>query len=145
GAQVRAEAQPTPATGAGGLPSRDELTKAWGDVILRSLSGRSKARFGAGRFTAVEGGAAVFSLPNEHYLGRCEEVRDEVEAALSAHFGVPVPLRLDVERDEAATGEALPDEDEVIDLGELREGAPAVASPVDRLRQAFPGAEEVPQ
>ena len=142
-APVATEAQPT--TGEV-LPSRDELTKAWGDVILRSLSGRSKARFGAGRFTAVEGGAAVFSLPNEHYLARCVEVRDDVEAALSAHFGVRVPLRLAVEREEVAAVEPPPDGDEgVIDLGEVRHGAPAVASPVDRLRQAFPGAEEVPQ
>jgi len=121
------------------------LTKAWGDAVLRSLSGRSKARFGAGRFTAVEDGAAVFSLPNEHYLGRCEEVKADVEAALAAHFGLRVPLRLTVER-ETGPADPLPaGDDELVDLADVREAAPAVASPVDRLRQAFPGAEEVPQ
>jgi DNA polymerase III gamma/tau subunit len=140
-----AEPAPAPAAGAE-TPSRDELTKAWGDTVLRSLSGRAKARFGAGRFTGVEGGAAVFALPNAHYLSRCEEVRAEVEAALAAHFGRRVALRLAVEHSAAATDEPAPGGDEdVIDLGDVREGAAAVASPVDRLRQAFPGAEEVPQ
>ena len=129
-----------------GLPSRDELTKAWGDTVLRSLSGRAKARFGAGRFTAVEGGAAVFSLPNTHYLSRCEEVRDEVEAALSSHFGVKVGLRLAIYAGASAdVGPEPAADEEIIDLDDVREVAPAVASPVDRLRQAFPGAEEVPQ
>ncbi len=125
------------------MPSRDELTKAWGDRILASLPGRSKARFGAGRFIAVDGGTAVFAVPNEHYLARCEEVRGEVEAALSAHFGVPVPLRLAVEGPESLVAEVPPDP-EPYDLEAGAEAPAAVASsPVERLRQAFPGAEEV--
>jgi DNA polymerase-3 subunit gamma/tau len=144
GASASASAQPEASAGDAAIPSRDELTKAWGDAVLRSLSGRSKARFGAGRFTAVERGMAVFALPTEHYLGRCEEVRADVEAALAAHFGVRVPLRLTVERGPAVSA-GLPSggDDELIDLEDVGEAAPAVASPVDRLRQAFPGAEEV--
>ena len=127
------------------LPSRDELTKAWGDRILASLSGRSKARFGAGRFSAVADGQAVFALPNEHYLGRCAEVKTEVEAALAEHFGVKVPLRLVVDHAAPATGASPPvedrgGEDALEDWGATE---PAVTSPEDRLLQAFPGAEEV--
>ncbi len=141
------------------LPTRDALTKAWGDSLLTALSGRAKARFGAGRFRAVEAGAAVFALPNSHYLSRCEEVRPEVEAALAAHFGVPVPLRLVMEPPDASpSSPAAPkgggggppdDSSDLADLRDFRdqrssdEPPPAVTSPEERVRRAFPGAEEV--
>ncbi|MGH9179216.1 MAG: hypothetical protein ACRD0N_11780, partial [Acidimicrobiales bacterium] len=136
------------------LPTRDALTKAWGDVVLGTLSGRAKARFGAGRFLAVEDGAAVFGLPNEHYLGRCQEVRSEVEAALAEHFGTRVPLRLVVEPPGSGPGAGVPaggpvpPEDDPADFevaGEVTdsEGPAAVTSPEERLKRAFPGAEEV--
>lgn len=124
--------------------------------MLSSLSGRAKARFGAGRFLAVEDTAAVFALPNDHYLGRCEEVRPEVEAALAAHLGTPVPLRLVVERPDGGPGQgAVPGDDRsgplddaegLEEYGEMdrsQDSLPAVASPEERLKQAFPGAEEV--
>ena len=120
--------------------------------MLTSLTGRAKARFGAGRFLAVEDGVAVFALPNQHYLGRCQEVRPEVEAALAAHFGTPVPLRLVVESplpgsDVGGDGEPPPSDDEVyadaVDTGGPRRDAPAITSPEEQLKRAFPGAEEV--
>ena len=146
-------AQAAPAApGGGAMPSRDALTKAWGDVVLGSLSGRAKARFGAGRFLAVEGGAAVFALPNQHYLSRCEEVRPEVEAALASHFATAVPLRLVVEQPGAVPGPEAgspppPDDDEAVhdfasDEGP-RHAPPAITSPEEQLKRAFPGAEEV--
>jgi DNA polymerase-3 subunit gamma/tau len=140
---------------AAALPSRDALTKAWGDDVLGSLSGRAKARFGAGRFLAVEDGRAVFGLPNEHYLGRCQEVRAEVETALAQHFGIAVPLRLVVEPPgwgpavgPPGGGPTPPPEDDPADFelgGEVSDSdAPAaVTSPEERLKRAFPGAEEV--
>ena len=134
------------------MPSRDALTKAWGDVVLGSLSGRAKARFGAGRFLAVEGGTAVFALPNQHYLSRCEEVRPEVEGALASHFATAVPLRLVVEQPGAVPGPEAgspppPDDDEAVhdfasDEGP-RHAPPAITSPEEQLKRAFPGAEEV--
>jgi DNA polymerase-3 subunit gamma/tau len=87
------------AAGASSLPSREELTRAWGDGLLQSLPPRPRARFRVGRFLAVEGDTAVFALPNATHLGYCEEVRREVEAHLAAHFGRPVPLRLVVDDD----------------------------------------------
>ena len=134
------------------MPSRDALTKAWGDAVLGSLSGRAKARFGAGRFLAVEDGVAVFALPNQHYLGRCEEVRAEVEAALAAHLAAAVPLRLVVEgpgaADTADVGTVGPPPDDEsfddVDDGRGSHGdAPAITSPEEQLKRAFPGAEEV--
>jgi len=140
------------------LPTRDALTKAWGDSLLSSLSGKAKARFGAGRFSAVEPGAAVFALPNTHYLGRCEEVRPEVETALASFFGVAVPLRLVVEAADADAGALSPaapadgdqgDPDDAGDLQDFRDQGtsdrppPAITSPEERVKRAFPGAEEV--
>ena len=43
------------AAGGSGLPSRDELTLAWGDSILSSLPPRAKAFYAAGRFLEVVG------------------------------------------------------------------------------------------
>ena len=129
------------------LPSRDELTKAWGDGLLQTLPGRARTRFSGGRFSGIEGGRAVFALPNGIHRDRCEEVRGEVEAALAAHFGVPVPLRLVVESAPASTGPGEAGgqpEDDDIDIHDLRDAGPAaITSPEDRLKQAFPGAEEV--
>ena len=82
-----------------GVPSREELVQAWGDVVLAALPSRARARFRVGRFVAVEDGAAVFALPNDTHRSYCDEVRPDVEAALGAHFGRPVPLRLVVDAD----------------------------------------------
>jgi DNA polymerase-3 subunit gamma/tau len=130
----------------GDLPSRDELTLAWGDTVLGSLTGPARARFAAGRFVGVEGGAALFALPNEVHRDRCESVRGDVERALGLHFGRPVPLRLVV--DGSATVPAsegaskVADVEEIVDLDELAD-APAepVRTPLDRVTEAFPGAE----
>jgi DNA polymerase-3 subunit gamma/tau len=82
------------------LPSRDELVQVWGDGLLAALPNRARARFRVGRFLAVDGGSAVFALPNETHRSYCEEVRLDVEAALGARFGTAVPIRLVVD-DEA--------------------------------------------
>jgi DNA polymerase-3 subunit gamma/tau len=73
------------------------LVQAWGDHIIGRLRPKAKALFQAGRFVGVEGDSAVFGLPNETHRTRCEEVRGEIEAALSDHFGRPVDLVLVVD------------------------------------------------
>jgi hypothetical protein len=101
-----------------------------------------KARYAAGRFVAVDAGAARFALPTEPHRQQCERLRAEVEAAIAARFGVAVPLRLVVEREGERSGEPPVSEPDDIDLDGLQD-APEVTSPEDRLRQAFPGAQEV--
>ncbi|MCC5952112.1 MAG: DNA polymerase III subunit gamma/tau [Acidimicrobiia bacterium] len=103
GAQPAVATPPGDASGQDGLPDRAELTVAWGDTILGSLPQKAKARFGAGRFVDVVDGRAVYGLPNDVHRKRCEELRGEVEAALAAHFGRPVPLRLVVDGDPEQT------------------------------------------
>ncbi len=121
---------------AAALPERDQLVQAWGDHVLRGLPARAKALYSAGRYVSVEDGAAVFSLPNASHCERCEEVRPVVEEALSAHFGVRIPLRLVV----AAPISDLADGDD-FDPTDAGDQVETVAE--TRLLEAFPGAEEV--
>ena len=148
-----APAEAAPAASAG-LPSRDELTLAWGDTVLDALPGAARALFRMGRFVDNPGGSAArFALPNKPHRDHCEKKRGEVEAALARHFGRPVPLELVTEADVGgappdapAAGSpgapAEPEVDEVEDIGDVRdlEDAPDAASGVERLTEAFPGA-----
>ncbi|HET6793129.1 MAG TPA: hypothetical protein VFH45_01730, partial [Acidimicrobiales bacterium] len=130
--------------GVGAPPSRDELVKAWGDTLLASLKGRARSLYRAGHFVTIdETGTAVFAVPNEPHRQFAEDCRREVEQAISAHFGVRVPLRLVVEADPVQADGGAEAEDEMIDITELAEAAPGPATPEDRLREAFPGATEV--
>lgn len=116
---------------------------------------------------ASEEGVAVFALPNETHRSYCEEVRLEVETALAAHFGTAVPLRLVVDEDPVngpprsepnPRGVALATDDppaaaadtsreaDYLDPAVLEaETDPAGAgpSPEERIKLAFPGAQEV--
>jgi DNA polymerase III subunit gamma/tau len=140
--------------GSSELPTRDELTKAWGDTVLPSLPARMKAYLALGRFLAVDASAAVYALPDQGLLARSETVRKDFEAALTAHFGRPVPLRLvldDASAPPKGAGAEVPppieemeeeDPDSYV-LADLEDVGAAVVSPEQRLLDAFPGAEEV--
>jgi hypothetical protein len=143
-----------PATGGTDLPTRDELTKAWGDEILARLRGRTRALYAAGRFTAVEDGHAVFALPDPNHRDQCAATQADVEAALASHFGRPVPLKLITDTGGTAPapqagGRPRHDEpeDDVTDFADIADlptaPPPNLASPTDRIKSAFPGAEEV--
>lgn len=131
-----------------GLPTRDELTMAWGDGVLRGLSAKAKAYLGSGRFVSVDADGAVYAVPNQQWLARSMDVRAEAEAALAARYGRPVPIRLVVESAlapsaplaEADNPQEVLDRDE---LDHLQDADSAVISPEQRLMDAFPGAEEV--
>ncbi len=155
-----AEPEPAPPASSGDLPDRDALVLAWGDALLDRLSKKARARFAIGRFTGVVDGAAILALPNEPHLKRCTELVGEVEAALAAHFGVAVPVRLVVDEgavrpdptskaskaskaDAAVPADAPAVEDEEVDTDELVDADAAVGSAVERLAEAFPGASVV--
>ncbi len=150
--------------GSGGLPSLGAITAAWADEVLGQVARGTKARFLAGRFVSVDT-VATLALPNEPHRDRCESVKSEVEAALAHHFGVPVPLQLVVD---ATPGEPtsvadridritpagsssvnsgqspaeLPDEEEeeIFNVDQL-DDADVAATGLERLLEAFPGAE----
>ena len=113
------------------FPTRDQLVQAWGDHIIGRLRPKAKALFQAGRFVGVDGDRAVFGLPNDMHRTRCEDVRGDVEAALSEHFGQPVGLTLVVDpgrvEGPASTDGTSPD---------LAPAAPPAARP------SSPGAQE---
>jgi hypothetical protein len=144
----------SPTSEAAGFPSRDELALAWGDAILRSLKARVKGLYGTGRFVAVDDGHAVFGFESATLGEMATQARPDVETALAAHFGRPVPVRIVVVPGTAAgagAGAGEPDDgaaagldDEVPDLAELTDAPPEERSPIDRLRTAFPGSELLP-
>ncbi len=160
-ASGKAAAPPAPAAaGSGGVPSRDELTLAWGDQLLDQLPRGTKAIYSTGRFVEGDGSTAVFALANGPTRDHCEKKRGDVEKALEAHFGRPVPLRLVTDADVGDTpaAEARPagskggrsrpaavEEHEEVAVGEVRslENAPDAATGAQRLSDAFPGAKLV--
>lgn len=131
------------------LPTRDALTLAWGDHILPGLRPGVKIYLSSGRFVEVDGSAAVYAVADQGLLIRAEPNRAEVEAALTAHFGRKVPLRFvldDATRPGAVPrndGDLAPEDPGDFDLDDLQDAPAAVASPEQRLLEAFPGAEEV--
>jgi DNA polymerase III subunit gamma/tau len=143
----------SPAAGAGGGIDRDSLTEAWGDAILGALPARAKARFASGRFVAVDDDVARFALPNAAHRDQCEEQVAIVEAAIAAHFGLPVRLVLTIDDDAGppprsvpSAGSVLEAHDEFVDdvdPSDLTGDDDAVSAAEARLLQAFPGASEV--
>jgi len=123
------------------LPTRDTLTKAWGDTVLAKLTRSAQVYMGGGRFTEVADGAAVFALPDRGILQRASNFTAEAESALAAYFGQRVPLRLVV--DPGATPPPLPGGEGTYDLDDLKEltEAPEVRTmPLEeRILEAFPG------
>jgi hypothetical protein len=105
----------------------------------------ARALFLPGRFVAADSTAAVFALPNQQQIAKCEPYRAEVERVLAAEFHRPVPLRLVLD-DEAESGDdrrmAPSPEDDDVDLSELVDAPPGSGgSGIERLTKAFPGAQ----
>jgi DNA polymerase III subunit gamma/tau len=105
------------------FPSRDQLVQAWGDHVIGGLRPKAKALFQAGRFVGVADDKAVFGLPNEIHRTRCEEVRGEIESALSGHFGRTVGLVLIVDSGTSAGG------DDPVALPSAVAGSPPASAP----------------
>jgi DNA polymerase-3 subunit gamma/tau len=139
----------TPRSTSLALPTREELTMAWGDKVLPSLRPGVKVYLSSGRFLAVDDSAAIYAVPDQGLLSRAEPLRAEVETALADHFGRPVPLRLVIDEAQLAsmpTGRTSPppvEDPADYDLSGLEDAPAPVISPEQRLLEAFPGAEEV--
>jgi len=145
-------AAPTPnAEAAGTVPDLATLTVAWSDGVLSGLNQRAKVRFAGGRWLSIDGDTAVFGLPNPMHAQRCEECRPDVEAALGAHFGRTIAVRVIVDEHAEAPGSPGPaatatepvDESTEIDLTDLTDAHDVAETGVDRITAAFPGAKLV--
>ncbi|MDQ3147965.1 MAG: hypothetical protein M3R01_13740, partial [Actinomycetota bacterium] len=117
---------------------------AWADHVLSALRPRAKGLYAGGRFVEVDG-VVAFALPSEALQRKAEVMRTEVEAALAAHFGRAVPIRVIVDAPAAAPKEpaVAVDDGAGVDLADLRDAPDAGRTGLDRLTQAFPGAEIV--
>ena len=117
--------------------------------MVDGLKGATRGMFRDGRFEVSDDGAIVLVVPKGPPADQLEKRRPEVEAALATHFGRSVAVQIVVGAeadpalsDAAEPAGAAPPEEEQIDVRAL-EDAPAAGSGVDRLAEAFPGAELV--
>ena len=151
-ARASAEAPVDAGAGAGGPgpeapPAAEELQAAW-PTLVEGLKGATRGMFRDGRFEPSPGGPVVLTVPKGPPADQLEKRRPEVEAALTAHFGRAVPIHVVVADDrttggaEARPAEAAAPDDDVVDVHAL-EDAPSAGSGVERLAEAFPGAELV--
>jgi hypothetical protein len=97
----------------------------------------------------VENGTAAFAVPNAFHLERAEVKRLEVEEALTSHFGARLRIRL-VEDDGSVAAlvdaPSQPDEEDrltSVDVADLDVAEPSPSSIEDRVKAAFPGAQEI--
>ncbi|MDG2351946.1 MAG: DNA polymerase III subunit gamma/tau [Acidimicrobiales bacterium] len=132
------------------FPTKEQFLDSWGEELLSKLSKKARARFSAGRPVSVDGNGVMIVLPNEPHLRRCSELLGEVEASIKNTFGVAVPVLLSVDGSSSSISPPKPAKpskpvknDEDLDLSGLVEADPNSGSAVERLSQAFPGAEIV--
>ncbi len=129
-----------------------EVTRAL-ETQLDDVSRRARVRFQAGTVSAVDGATIAVAVPNAHYVGRCNDVKAEIEQALSRHFNQPLTVNVIV--DANAPTESLdpakmesprprPTDDSMDDVGPVEELADATdqsSDGVERLTKAFPGSK----
>jgi hypothetical protein len=124
----------------GTLPPVTEMEAAW-PAIAERLKGASKGMFRDARFDVVDDTVHV-TVPPGPPIDQLEKRWPEVQQALASHFGAPVSAQLVIgSPGPVDPPEPVPD-DEPVDVHDL-EDAPAAGSGVERLAEAFPGAELV--
>ena len=79
---------------AGPLPSRDEVTVAWGNEIFDALSPPLRRRFSVARFLESQGDAVRLAMSAAAVSSVTAEQHQEVEARLAEHFGYRVAVLL---------------------------------------------------
>lgn len=158
---VSTEASPATASPAGGASiTFDQLTEAFAGPLLDGLEQRTRTRFKSGRFLSLDGGTAIFGVPNAHYQPRVEEVKADVERAILNMFAANVGINVVVDGEAppppgnrstapapttpAVVANSEAELAEVGDIDELDNAPDIAANGVDRITQAFPGATIVP-
>ena len=123
------------------------IEQIWAKEILPALAPKVRARFQASRLVGVEGQKVIFALPNPVHRDRCEQLKTEVELALSKVVGTSVLLSLESsqeddfnESEKVASSENIIDQTDDSILAELEDAPPDNRTSVDRFQDAFPGA-----
>lgn len=133
----------------GATVTLDTLSAGW-SAMLDGQSTPARARFLAGRLSAVDGDTIHFVLPSEGQIRRCEPYKAEVEAAVVETFGAHLRIALGIDdgttpspmTGRPAPAEAQPMQDEAdIDIHDLTDADVGNASVVERIADVFPGAE----
>jgi DNA polymerase-3 subunit gamma/tau len=130
---------------AGRIPDLAEITTAWTDAVLAGLPKSVRSRWRGGRWIEPDVRASRFAVSNEWHQKACDESRGQVEEALLAHFGGPVPVAIVVEGETAAGSTAWaapqPDDSEHIDPAELQDANDHAVTDVDLVVRTFGGGE----
>jgi DNA polymerase-3 subunit gamma/tau len=117
-----------------------DVEQEW-NALRPTLKGRARALYTPVDLVGSSGDTVTLAVPNAMHRSKCEEHRDEVEGSWRAATGRPVTISL-VVRDEPVAAPAPPDD--TVDVNDLVESpAGSMPSAIERLAQAFPGAELV--
>ena len=172
--------EPAPASAAPGSPTADQaastsapsgpvkdfslatLVASLETGLLDAVSQRARVRFAAASPIGVDDAAdvATFSVPNNYYLPRCEEVRSEIEQALVQHFGRAISVTIVVDPGApqavrptspstpapaapASPAQPAEEDDDIGDVSELENATNVAGSGIERLTQAFPGSQVI--
>ncbi len=147
-----AEAAPAEPDAAPAAPAGDDVSFLWTDRVVAELRGMTKALFKLGHVVDSTPDVVTVGLPNSAHLERCQQKREEAEAALVKALGRPVRLALVVGGDDGEpSGDRSagprpptgPQADEHVDLEDLVDAPNDDRTTVDRVTDAFPGARVV--
>ena len=120
-----------------------EVSDVWQHKVLPVLTAKARARFQVAKVIDVADGRIRFELPNEIHRERCEQLKGDIEKALSEM------LHTSVEAELTASEEKAPEsndqiqstaQEEVVDPAEFQKASDGGPSSVDRVLEAFPGA-----
>jgi len=86
--------EPVAAVDPAGVGGSGVDADTWENAIRPSLKGMARAVYAPAEFVSGTADSLTLSVPNEVHLGKCEQHRDVVERAVSAHVGSAVGIRL---------------------------------------------------
>jgi DNA polymerase III subunit gamma/tau len=118
----------------------------WENLVRPSLKGIARALYTPIDVVGGDASAITIAVPNATHRTKCEQHRTEVEQAWSAATGRAVTIELVVADTSGSVTRPAPidDGDDRDDIIDPSAGEPAPApSVIERLAQAFPGAELV--
>ena len=133
-------------------PTDNNLTREWETQVCPSLKGMARALYTPVDVVTGDSGSVTIAVPNATHRTKCEQHRAEVEQAWSVATGRSVTIELVVgagvhdDHTPVASpiGSASADD---VDAVAIDDGPTSATSPmpsaVERLAQAFPGAELV--
>jgi DNA polymerase III subunit gamma/tau len=140
---------PRPAPAADVAPAPADLTREWETQVCPSLKGMARALYTPVDVVTGDSGSVTIAVPNATHRTKCEQHRAEVEQAWSVATGRSVTIELVVgggaHDDHTPVASPIPSAP-VDDVGAVPiDDGPTSPMPsaVERLAQAFPGAELV--